>query len=120
MPNSASSGSMKVLNMSSTRPCECSLTIERISMLTRVTKTIGRRPSCSAVWLISRTTWCALSGVSMNGRRKWRGLIANCDRIELPNVSAVMPVPSEMKKTVGRGSAVASVAAGDAGASIGR
>jgi hypothetical protein len=31
-----------------------------------------------------------------------------------------MPVPSEMKKTVGRGSAVASVAAGDAGASIGR
>ena len=41
MPNSASSGSMKVLNMSSTRPFECSLTIARISGLTRVTKTIG-------------------------------------------------------------------------------
>ena len=36
----------------------------------------------------------------MNGRRTWRGLIANCDRIELPKVSAVMPVPSEMKNTV--------------------
>ena len=41
MPNSASSGSMKVLNMSSTRPCERSLTIARISGLTSVTKTIG-------------------------------------------------------------------------------
>ena len=65
-------------------------------------KTIGFLPSCSAVWLISRTTWCALSGVSMNGRRRWRGLIANCERIELPKVSAVMPVPSETKKTVWR------------------
>ena len=63
-------------------------------------KTIGLLPSCSAVWLISRTTWCALSGVSMNGRRTWRGLTANCARIELPKVSAVMPVPSETKNTV--------------------
>ncbi len=81
-----------------------SLTIDRISVLTRVMKTIGFLPSCSAVWLISRTTWCALSGVSMNGRRRWRGLIPNCDRIELPKVSAVMPVPSETKNTVWRGS----------------
>ena len=103
MPNSASSGSMKVLNMSITRPCERSLTTARISGLTRVTKTIGFRFSSSAVWLISRTTWCALSVESMNGRRTWRGLIANCDRIELPKVSAVMPVPSEMKNTVQRG-----------------
>ena len=36
----------------------------------------------------------------MKGRRTWRGLIANWVRIELPKVSAVMPVPSETKKTV--------------------
>ena len=36
----------------------------------------------------------------MKGRRTWRGLTANCARIELPKVSAVMPVPSETKKTV--------------------
>ena len=29
-------------------------------------------------------------------------MIANCERIELPKVSAVMPVPSETKKTVAR------------------
>ena len=33
----------------------------RISMLTSVVKTIGLRPSTSAVWLIWRTAWCALS-----------------------------------------------------------
>src|SRR6478672_4585585 len=107
IPNSASSGSMKVLNMSRTSPWAWSLTIDRISVLTRVMKTMGFLPSRSAVWLISRTTWCALSGVSMNGRRRWRGLIANCDRIELPKVSAVMPVPSETKNTVWRGIAAA-------------
>ena len=36
----------------------------------------------------------------MNGRRTWRGLAANCARMELPKVSAVMPVLSETKKTV--------------------
>ncbi len=36
----------------------------------------------------------------MKGRRTWRGLNSNCARMALPKVSAVMPVPSEMKKTV--------------------
>ena len=89
--------------MSSTSPCDWPLTMARISGSTRVMKTTGLRPSCAAMWLISRTTWCALSGESMKGRRRWRGLIANCDRMELPKVSAVMPVPSETKKTVWRG-----------------
>jgi hypothetical protein len=31
-------------------------------------------PSTSAVWLIWRTAWWALSAVSMKGRRTWRGL----------------------------------------------
>ena len=53
MPSSASSGSMKVPNMSSTHALAAwSSTIDRISVLTRVVKTIGRRPSTSAVWLI--------------------------------------------------------------------
>ena len=42
MPNSASSGSTKVLNMSSTSPCEPVLDDRRrISALTSVVKTIG-------------------------------------------------------------------------------
>ena len=36
-------------NMSRTSPWAWSLTIDRISVLTRVTKTIGFLPSCSAV-----------------------------------------------------------------------
>ena len=36
----------------------------------------------------------------MKGSRTWRGLNSNCARMALPKVSAVMPVPSEMKKTV--------------------
>jgi hypothetical protein len=55
---------MKVLNMSSTRPfCTCPLfpfcapfKMARISGSTSVMKTIGRTPSASAVWLISRST----------------------------------------------------------------
>jgi hypothetical protein len=70
------------------------------SMLTRVVKTIGFLPSTSAVWLIWRTAWWALSTLSMNGRRTWRGFISNWARMALPKVSAVMPVPSEMKNTV--------------------
>ncbi len=50
--------------------------------------------------LISPTTVSAFSIESMNGRRTWRGRVGNCARIELPNVSAVMPVPSETKNTV--------------------
>jgi hypothetical protein len=67
--------------------------------LTSVVKTIGRRPSRSAASLISRTTWCAFSALSMKGLRTCLGLTANCARIELPKVSAVMPVPSETKNT---------------------
>ena len=91
---------MKVLNMSSTIARDRSLTIRSTSVSISVMNTIGFLPSLSPVWLISRTTWCALSAVSMKGRRTWRGLIANWLRIELPKVSAVMPVPSETKKTV--------------------
>jgi hypothetical protein len=72
----------------------------RTSSLTSVMKTIGRLPSRSAVSLISLTTAQAFSPLSMNGRRTWRGLAENCARMELPKVSAVMPVPSETKKTV--------------------
>ena len=74
-PSSTSSGSTKVPNMSSTMALQPSSMTRSTSTLTRVVKTIGRRPSTSAVWLISRTTWCALSTVSMNGRRTWRGRI---------------------------------------------
>ncbi len=61
---------------------------------------MGFLPSTSPVWLIWRTTWWALSTVSMKGRRTWRGLISNWARMALPKVSAVMPVPSETKNTV--------------------
>jgi hypothetical protein len=69
-------------------------------MFTRVVKTMGLQPSTSAVWLIWRTAWWALSAVSVNGRRTWRIFISNWARMALPKVSAVMPVPSDMKKTV--------------------
>jgi hypothetical protein len=42
----------------------------------------------------------------MNGRRTRRGWAENWARIELPNVWAVMPVPSETKYTVRSGIAV--------------
>ena len=100
-PNSTSSGSTKVRNMSSTSPLQASVvSTRRISSLTSVMKTIGRRPSCSLAWLISSSTAMALSTESMNGRRTCRGRAGNCARIELPKVSAVMPVPSETKNTV--------------------
>jgi hypothetical protein len=47
--------------------------------------------------LISPTTAWALSAESMKGRRTWRALMENWARMELPKVSAVMPVPSETK-----------------------
>jgi len=72
----------------------------RTSSLISVMKTMGRLPSRSAVTLISSSTAPALSGVSMKGRRTWRGLAGNWFRMELPKVSAVMPVPSETKNTV--------------------
>jgi len=74
-----------------------SRTIFSTSRSTSVAKTMGRWPSLAAASLISATTACALSAVSMNGRRTWRGLIENCARMELPKVSAVMPVPSDTK-----------------------
>jgi hypothetical protein len=79
----------------------------RTSSSTRVMKTMGRLPSPSANRLISRTTSCALSTVSMKGRRTWRGLVGNWARMELPKVSAVMPVPSETKNTERSGMAMA-------------
>ena len=51
----------------------------------------------------SRASACAFSTESMNGRRTCRGRAENCARIELPKVSAVMPVPSETKNTVRSG-----------------
>ncbi len=62
--------------------------------------TIARLLFSYALWLICRTTLCALSMVLMNGSRTWRGFISNCLKMALPKVSAVMPVPSETKKTV--------------------
>ena len=50
-----------------------------------------------------RAASCALSTVSMKGRRMWRNFSSNWARMALPKVSAVMPVPSEMKKTEGLG-----------------
>ena len=100
MPSSFSSGCTKVPNMSSSMPLQPSCTTRSTSMLTRVVKTMGLRPSTSATWLTCRTAWKALSTVSMKGSRTWRGLNSNCDRIAMPKASAVMPVPSEMKKTV--------------------
>src|SRR3990167_7474677 len=100
MPSSTSSGCTKVPNMSSSMPLQPSWMTLSTSMFTRVVKTMHLRPSSSAVWLIWRTAWCALSTVSMKGRRTCRGTISNCARMALPKVSAVMPVPSETKNTV--------------------
>jgi hypothetical protein len=100
MPSSISSGRTKVPNMSSTMPLQPSSITCSTSTFTSVVNTTGRRPSTSAVWLTCRTTWCALSTVSMKGSRTWRGLNSNWARMALPKVSAVMPVPSETKKTV--------------------
>jgi hypothetical protein len=100
IPSSFSSGATNVPNMSSSMPLQWVLMTARVSMFTSVVKTIGFWPSSSAVWLIWRTAWCALSTLSINGRRTWRGLNSNWARMALPKVSAVMPVPSEMKNTV--------------------
>ena len=100
-PNSSSSGSTKVWNMSSTRPLQSGpVTMLRTSSLTKVMNTMERLPSRAVTALISATTTRAFSGVSIKGRRTCRGLDGNCASIELPNVSAVMPVPSETKNTV--------------------
>src|SRR5258708_18935944 len=48
--------------------------------------------------LVTGVQTCALP--ILKGRRTWRGFTANCAMMELPKVSAVMPVPSEMKKTL--------------------
>ena len=95
VPSSASSGRMKVPNMSSSMPLQPSSMILSTLMFTSVVNTMGFLPSSSAVWLIWRTTWWALSSVSVKGRRTWRGRRSNCARMALPKVSAVMPVPSE-------------------------
>ena len=79
------------------------VTIDRTSSLTRVMKTMGRLPSCACDSLISDTTRAAFSTLSMKGRRTCRGLAGNWLRMELPKVSAVMPVPSETKNTVRSG-----------------
>jgi len=82
--------------MSISMPLQPSCITLSTSMFTSVVKTMGFLPSSSAVWLIWRTAWCALSTVSMKGRRTWRGFMSNWARMALPKVSAVMPVPSEI------------------------
>src|SRR5581483_6819638 len=73
----------------------------RTSSLTVVLNTIGRSPPLAARWLMYSTVTRAFSGVLMKGSvvlansspSNWVNRVA-------PRVSAVMPVPSETKKTV--------------------
>jgi len=75
--------------------------MSRISWLTSVSKMIGRPPSFSAALLICCTMARAFSAVSMYGRVSFvKVMFSNCARRLWPRVSAVMPVPSEMKKAV--------------------
>jgi len=69
-------------------------------MFTKVVNTMGLMFSISAVWLIWRTAWCALSALSIKGSRMYLVFNSNWAKMALPKVSAVIPVPSEMKKTV--------------------
>ena len=55
MPSSCSRGFTKVPNMSSSRPLQPCWMTPSTSSLTKVVKTMGRRPSTSAVWLICLT-----------------------------------------------------------------
>jgi len=100
MPSSFSKGFTNMPNMSSSMPWQPSWITLSTSMFTSVVNTMGLLPSTTPVWLIWRTAWCALSAVSTKGRRTWRAFISNWARMALPKVSAVMPVPSEMKNTV--------------------
>ena len=103
MPSSASNGFTKVPNISSIMPLLPSTMTLSTSSSTKVVKTMGLRPSISAVWLIWRTAWCALSTESTKGKRTCLNLSSNCAKMALPKVSAVIPVPSEIKNTVGFG-----------------
>ena len=106
IPSSASSGFTKVPNISSIMPLLPSRMTLSTSSSTKVVNTMGLRPSISAVWLIWRTAWCALSTESTNGKRTCLNLSSNCAKMALPKVSAVIPVPSEIKNTVGFGMGV--------------
>jgi hypothetical protein len=66
-------------------------------------KTIGRLPSRKARVVDLGGHLGGLLDAVDEGRRTWRGWAANWARIELPKVSAVMPVPSETKNTVRSG-----------------
>ena len=69
-----------------------------ISGLASVENTSGRRPSFCAARLIRATASCALAGLSVKGRRTLRVFrSSNWLSSDMPKVSAVMPVPSEMK-----------------------
>ena len=69
----------------------------RISLLTAVEKTIGRRPVAASLSMVP-TTVLACSTVVMKGTVMRSKLLAgNCVNKVLPSVSAVMPVLSERK-----------------------
>src|SRR6185312_9142610 len=82
---------------------------------TTVFTTIGRSSFCAYTVLMRSAAACALSGVSTKAMR-WPSNCtpSNCARMELPMVSAVMPVESETKKTVLRPSPFKAVSRCDA------
>ena len=53
------------------------ITLQHFHVDQGLLNTMGRYPSMTAAWLILRTAWCALSTVSMNGRRTWRASVSN-------------------------------------------
>src|SRR3990167_7844660 len=99
VPSSSSSGRMNGAKISSIS-APLSTRIALSSWSTAELTTIGRTPACSPARRISFAAASALSRVSTNGMRKVRKSVpVNWVSRLWPMVSAVIPVPSEMKKT---------------------
>ena len=77
------------------------LIISRRSGSTKVSNTIGKLPSRSAILLIFITTFMALSSLSIYGMMcVSNSTLGNCAKSECPKVSAVIAVPSDIKNTL--------------------
>src|SRR6185312_4910296 len=100
VPSSCSSVPMKGAITSIISAPDCAM-ISHSAESTSVLTTIGRAPFCAYAVLIRSAAASAFSRLSTKAMRWPSNLTpSNCARIELPMVSAVMPVESETKNTV--------------------
>src|SRR5258706_47228 len=114
-PNSASSGSRKLSKKSSTKASALRI-VSRISALTSVVKTTGRPFPAAEASSIRLTQAWAFSTESMKGTVIWSNRMpSNCVSRLWPSISTVIPVPSETKNTVRRGSGMKRGQPGDFG-----